>query len=108
MAEETNVKEAMKEIRESDEENLQKVIEDWFERTRTSGMKIGAKYISVAIFATIQKHVVKKNGAKVSLRDYQRCIDEIIEIISVQLKQQNDSETDTTKENNTNEETINE
>ena len=109
MAEE-NIKEAVKEIKESNEESLHKVIEDWFERTRTSGMKIGAQYISAAIFGVIQKNIVKK--AKPSLRDYKRMTEEIIKIISVQLKQQdteqNDSETDTTKENNTNEETINE
>ncbi len=106
MAEETNVKEAVEEIRASNEESLQKVIEDWFSRTRTDGMKLGAKYISAAVFSAIQRHIVKKNGAKASLRDYQRCIDEIIKIVSVQLKQetteQNDSEKDTTKENNTN------
>ena len=96
MAEETNVNEMVEEIRASDEENLQKVIKDWFERTRTSGMKLGAQYISAAIFSTIQRHIVKKNGAKASLRDYQRCIDEVVKIINVQLKtQQNDSETDT-------------
>ena len=107
---EANIKEAVKEIKESNEESLQKVIEDWFERTRTSGMKIGVQYISAAIFGVIQKNIVKK--AKPSLRDYKRMTEEIIKIISVQLKQQdteqNDSETDTTKENNTNEETINE
>lgn len=112
MAEETNVKEAVEEIRASNEESLQKVIEDWFSRTRTDGMKLGAKYISAAVFSAIQRHIVKKNGAKASLRDYQRCIDEIIKIVSVQLKQetteQNDSEKDTTKENNTNKETVNE
>lgn len=103
---ETNIKEAVKEIKEGDEESLRKVIEDWFERTRTSGMKIGTQYISAAIFGVIQKHIVKK--AKPSLRDYRRCVDEIIKIVSVQLTQQNDSETDTVKENNTNEETVNE
>lgn len=112
MAEETNIKEAVEEIRASDEESLQKVIEDWFERTRTQGLKIGAQYISAAIFSTIQRHIVKKNGAKASLRDYQRMTEEIVKIISVQLKQettkQNDSETDITKENNANEETVNE
>ena len=95
MAEETNIKEAVKEIKESDEESLQKCIEDWFERTRISGMKIGAQYISAAIFGVIQKNIVKK--AKPSLRDYKRMTEEIIKIISVQLKQQNDSEAE--KEN---------
>ena len=103
---EANIKEAVKEIKESDEENLQKVIEDWFERTRNQSIKIGAQYISAAIFGVIQKNIVKK--AKPSLRDYKRMTEEIIKIISVQLTHQNDSETDTIKEDNTNEEIINE
>ena len=94
----------------SDEEKLQQVIEEWFERTRTQGLKIGASYISAAIFGVISKNIVKK--AKPSLRDYKRCVDEIIKIVSVQLNQQNteqnDSEADTVKEDNTNEEIINE
>ena len=106
---ETNIQEVVKEIKESDEESLQKVIEDWFERTRTQSLKLGAQYISAAIFGIISKHIIKK--AKPSLRDYKRCIDEIIKIVSVQLKQQdtqqNDSETDTVKEDNTNEEILN-
>ena len=65
---EVNIKEAVKEIKESDEESLQKVIEDWFERTRNKSIKIGAQYISAAIFGVIQKNIVKK--AKPSLRDY--------------------------------------
>ena len=105
MAEERNIKEVVGEIKASDEESLQKVIEEWFERTRTQGLKIGAQYISAAIFGAIQKNIVKKE--RPSLRDYKRCIDEIIKIISVQLTQQNDSEMDILKENNTNEETIN-
>ena len=92
---EANIKEAVKEIKESDEESLQKCIEDWFERTRISGMKIGVQYISAAIFGVIQKNIVKK--AKPSLRDYKRMTEEIIKIISVQLKQENDSEAE--KEN---------
>ena len=103
---EVNIKEAVKEIKESNEESLQKVIEDWFERTRNQSIKIGAQYISAAIFGVISKHIIKKT--KPSLRDYKRCIDEIIKIVSVQLNQQNieqnDSEVDTVKENNTNEE----
>ena len=87
---EANIKEAVKEIKESAEETLQKVIEDWFERTRNQSIKIGAQYISAAVFGVIQKNIVKK--AKPSLRDYKRMTEEIIKIISVQLKQQNDSE----------------
>ena len=92
MAEETNIKEVVKEIKESNEESLQKVIEDWFERTRNQSIKIGAQYISAAIFGVIQKNIVKK--AKPSLRDYKRMTEEIIKIISVQLKQQNGPETE--------------
>lgn len=92
---EANIKEAVKEIKESNEESLQKVIEDWFERTRNQSIKIGAQYISAAIFGVIQKNIVKK--AKPSLRDYKRMTEEIIKIISVQLTQQNDSEAE--KEN---------
>ena len=87
---ETNIKEAVKEIKESDEESLQKVIEDWFERTRNQSIKIGAQYISAAIFGVISKHT--KKAGKVSLNDYKRMTADIIKIISVQLTQQNDSE----------------
>ena len=89
---EANIKEVVKEIKESDEESLQKVIEDWFERTRNQSIKIGAQYISAAIFGVIQKNIVKK--AKPSLRDYKRMTEEIIKIISVQLKQQNTEQND--------------
>ena len=103
MAEETNVKEVVEEIRGADEETLQSTIEKWFETTRTSGMKLGAKFISAAVFGVIQKHLQKK--AKPSLRDYQRAIDEIIKIIAVQLTEQNDleeNENDRTTESNDN------
>lgn len=87
MAEE-NIKEVIEEIQSADEETLRSTVEKWFESTRTDGMKLGAKFISAAIFGSIQKHLKKK--AKPSLRDYQRTIDEIIQIISVQLTEQND------------------
>ena len=89
MAEE-NIKEVIEEIKEADEDTLRSTVEKWFESTRTAGMKIGAQYISAAIFGVVQKHLKKK--AKASLRDYQRCMDEILKIISVQLTTQNDSE----------------
>ena len=87
--EETNIKKAIEEIKSTNEDELRKVIEQWFESTRAAGMRIGAQYISAGIFGVIQKHIKKK--AKPSLRDYQRCMDEIIKIISVQLTQQSDS-----------------
>lgn len=97
MAEEINIKEVIEEIKGADENELKKVIEQWFESTRTQGLKIGAQYISAAIFGVIQKHLKKKT--KPSLRDYQRCIDEIVGIISVQLTTQNDSEENVVEEN---------
>lgn len=96
MAEETNIKEVVEEIKNANEDELKKVIEDWFESTRTSGMKIGAQFISAAIYGVIKKHTIKKE--KVSLRDYKRAMDEIINIISVQLTEQNNSEESTVEE----------
>lgn len=88
MAEEINMKEVITEVKNASEDELKQVIEGWFERTRTAGMKIGAQYISAAIFGVIKKHTMKTT--KVSLRDYERMKAEIIKIISVQLTQQND------------------
>lgn len=90
MAEEVNISEVVSEVKNATEDELRQVIEKWFESTRTQGMKIGAKYISAGIFGIIQKHL--KKASKPSLRDYQRCTDEIIKIISVQLTEQNNSE----------------
>ena len=103
MSEKINMQAVVEEVKNANEDELKQIIGDWFESTRTAGMKVGATYISAAIFSMIQKHIKKKTGAKPSLRDYQRCIDEIIQIISVQLTQQNDSEeneNDGTMENN--------
>ena len=98
--EETNIKEVVEEIKGADEETLRSTIEKWFESTRTLGMKIGAQFISAAIFGVIEKHIKKKTGGKPSLRDYQRMTDEIIKIISVQLTQQNDSSEENLMEEN--------
>ena len=92
MAEE-NIKEVLEEIKGADEETLQSTIEKWFETTRNQGLKIGAQFISAAIYGIMQKHIIKKE--KASLRDYKRMTDEIIKIISVQLTQQNDSSEET-------------
>ena len=85
---EENIKEVVEEIKNADEETIRKTVEDWYEKIHTQSMKLGAKFISAAIFGVIQKHLKKK--AKPSLRDYQRTIDEIIKIISVQITEQND------------------
>ena len=94
--EETNIKEVVEEIRGADEETLKSTIEKWFESTRNQGLKIGAQYISAAIFGVIKKHTQK--AGKVSLNDYKRMTAEIVKIISVQLTQQNDSEENVTEE----------
>lgn len=94
MEEKANIQEAVKEIKNADEESLQKVIERWFETTRTYGMKIGATYIAAGVYGIIQKHTRKKNGAKASLRDYQRMTEDIIKIVSVQLTHQNTQQND--------------
>lgn len=90
MATEVNMSEVINEVKNANEDDLRKVIEAWFEKTRTDGLKIGANFISAAIYGIIQKHIIKKE--KASLRDYKRMTDEIIKIISVQLTKQNDSE----------------
>ena len=99
MAEEV-VSKAMDEIKNASEDELKKVIEDWLEQTRTQGMKIGAQFISAAVYGAIEKNL--KKGINSSLRDYQRAIKRIYEIVSVQLTQQNDYEVEETLEEETN------
>ena len=101
--EETKMSEVVSEIKGASETEIREVVEKWFEKTRTDGMKIGASYISAAIYGVIQKNIAKK--AKVSLRDYKRMTDEIVKIISVQLTKQNDSNTNETPEVATNDRT---
>lgn len=88
------INEAVAELQGADEAKFKEVIEQWFERTRTDGMRIGARFISATVAGAIQKHL--KKGKDASRRDYERCIDAIMKIIAVQLNQtqQNDSEAD--------------
>ena len=92
--EETKMSDVVAEVKNASEEDLKKIIEEHFNYVRTQGMKIGARYISAAVSAAIQKNLTK--GTNSSLRDYQRAIKRVMEIVSVQLKQmetqQNDSE----------------
>jgi hypothetical protein len=94
MEENTNMSAVVDEIKNADEESLQKLIEDWFEKTRTDGMKLGAYFISAAVAGAIDKNL--KDGMQSSHRDFERAIKRVLEIVSVQLKQhetqQNDSE----------------
>ena len=87
MAEEVVFK-AINEIKNATEDNLKKVIEQHFEAVRTQGMKIGVQFIAAAIMGKIQKHLNKPG--KTSLRDHERCIAEIKEVLAVQLTRQND------------------
>ena len=99
MEEKLNMSEVVNEIKEASEEELKEVIERWFEQTRTSGMKIGASFISIAVYDAIEKNL--KKNSKPSMNDYRRAIKRIIEIVSVQLKQgtvQNDLEEKTDDE----------
>lgn len=89
MVEEIKMSEVVDEIKGASEEELREVIEKWFESTRTQGMKIGAQFISIAVYDAIEKNL--KKGSQSSLRDYQRAIKRVVEIVSVQLTQQNDS-----------------
>ena len=103
MADEVNLSEVANEIKNANEEELKKNIEQWYEKTRTQGMKLGAQMISAAIAGVIEKNLSKKQNP--SLRDYKRMTDSIIKIVSVQIKQtsteQNNLET---TENNDGEE----
>ena len=98
--EKVNISEAVSEVKNASGDDLRKVIEKWFESTRTQGMKLGASYISAAVYGTIQKHL--KKGTQSSLRDYKRAVDDIIKIVSVQLAQQNTRQNDSqnNEENN--------
>ena len=86
------IEQAIKELKDADEVKLKEVIDQWFEKTRTDGFKLGAKFFAAAVMGTIKKHI--KQGQKVSLRSYERCIKEIMEILSGQLTKQNDSTTE--------------
>ena len=96
MEENTNVNQAIEELKGADEEQVRKTIERWFDKTRMDGLRLGAQMISVVVDDAIKKNL--KNGYNSSLRDYQRAIKRIVEIVSVQLKQheteQNDLKTE--------------
>ena len=103
MEENKAISQAVEEIKSADETKLKETVEKWFDETRTSGMRLGAYYISAGVYGIIQKHL--KKGKEPSRRDFERCVDEIVKIVSVQLNtKQNDlveSEDDgATSENN--------
>ena len=92
MAEEVKMSEVVDEIKNANasanEDELTKVIERWLERTRTDGLKLGAKYVALATFGAIQKNL---NKPKPSLRDYERCIKDIRKIVAVPIAKQNET-----------------
>ena len=91
MEENKAINEAVNELKGADETKLKEIVEKWFDETRTAGMKIGAYYISAGVYGIIQKHL--KKGKEPSRRDFERCVDEILKVVSVQLNtQQNDLE----------------
>lgn len=95
MDEDVKVQEVVDEVRASaDDEKLKRVIETWYEKTRTDGMKLGAQFMCAAVYGAMQKHILQK--ANPSLRDYKRMSDDIAKVISVPLRkqetQQNDSD----------------
>jgi uncharacterized protein YpuA (DUF1002 family) len=92
MEENINMSEVVDEIKGATEEKLKKVIEEHFETVRTQGMKIGATYIAAAVMGKFKKHLEKPG--KTSLRDYERCVADIKQMLAVQLTHQNDSETE--------------
>lgn len=92
MEENTNMSAVVDEIKNADEESIMKVVEDWFEKTRTDGMKIGAYFVSAAVAGAIDKNL--KDGMKSSHRDFERAIKRVLEIVSVQLKQHETQQND--------------
>ena len=92
MEEKIDMTEVVNEVKQASEDDLKKIIEQHFDDVRTQGMKIGAAYIAAAVYGTIEKNL--KNGSKSSLRDYQRAMKGIIEIMSVQLQKQDTQQND--------------
>lgn len=69
---------------QNDDELLTNTIKDWYEKTRTQGMRLGAQMICVAGEDILKRHLTKKN--KPSLRDYERATTELVKLFSVPLK----------------------
>jgi hypothetical protein len=97
---ENNIDVFIEQIENNKDDELRKCIEEWFEKTRNQSMRLGATYIAAAVYGAIEKNL--KNGMNSSLRDFQRAIKRVVEIISVQLNQeetqQNDLSEDTSEE----------
>lgn len=90
MAEEVKMSEVIDEIKNASEEEITEVIEDWFRKTRTDGMKLGAQFIAAGVWGAMQANL---NKPKPSLRDYERFVKDVRKIIAVQLNRKDDAQT---------------
>lgn len=77
-----NIKEVVSEIKDATEDELTEFIQKWFTKTRTDGMKLGAQMVAIGVFGALKKHLNKPHP---SLRDYERCVKDINDIVYVQL-----------------------
>ena len=91
------VSEVIEEIKMADEDTLRDTIKKWYETTRTDGMKLGAQYISLGVYAAIRKHTSKPG--KTSIRDYERMVKEIVNMLDVQLNLKSTEQNDSKEEN---------
>lgn len=85
MADEANIAEVANEIKNKSDEELKKTIKQWYEKTHTQGLKLGARMICAAGTDILTKHIRKKD--KPSLRDYKRATEELIHLFSIPIKQ---------------------
>lgn len=85
MADEANIAEVANEIKNKSDEELKKTIKQWYEKTRTQGLKLGARMICTAGTDILTKHIGKKD--KPSLRDYKRATEELIHLFAIPIKQ---------------------
>jgi hypothetical protein len=92
MAEEIKISEVTDEVKNDSEDELKEVVEKWFESTHMDGVRHGAYMISAAVFDAINKNL--KSGMNSSHRDFKRAIERVVEIVSVQLKQQETPQND--------------
>ena len=84
----------MFEVEDDNDEKMKKVIHDWYNKTYTSGLKTGAKYMAVGAASIMKEHLEKEKEP--TLRDYKRCIKALSEFFEVQLKtQQNENKKET-------------
>lgn len=79
-------KKPQEEIAEESEQTkvIKEAAENMAKKIRNDAMAYGARMMCSVILQIIDKHL--NQPAKVSLRDYKRCITEIVTVVSVPLK----------------------